>query len=286
MSSAPLIVITGATGFIGAATVAHFTAKGFSVVTAGRKKQSEQLPHIDFDLTADTAELKLPANTQIVIHAAYLTAQQHKNAFELNLKGTQRLLDAAQKAGVHHFIFLSSLSALPDAQSVYGQQKMACEKRVLERGGSVLRPGLVIGNGGLFAAMQKHIAAGKRIPLFGGGQQPLQTVYIGDVLLALEKMSAENHRGAFTLATPEPIPYRRFFELVAAHENKQAKFIHLPFGPLKLALQLAAWLHIRLPINRDNLVGLQTMRRIHSSDDLKKLGIVLKDAAASIALLN
>ncbi|MFN8714025.1 MAG: NAD-dependent epimerase/dehydratase family protein [Bacteroidota bacterium] len=286
MSDAPVIVITGATGFIGAAAAAHFSAKGFTVITAGRKKLNN-FENIHFDLTDEYPDgIKLPHNTQIILHAAYLTLQQNKNAFELNLNATRLLLDAAKKADVKQFIFLSSLSALPDAISVYGKQKFACENLVLQNGGCVVRPGLVIGRGGLFAAMQKHIAAGKRIPIFGKGTQPLQTVFIGDLLLAFEKIAAENRSGAYTIAVQEPIPYRRFFELIAEHCGKTANFINLPFTPVKFLLRIASWLRISLPVSSDNLAGLQTMRHINSADDLKKLGIVLKDAAESIQLIS
>jgi nucleoside-diphosphate-sugar epimerase len=286
MSDAPVIVITGATGFIGAAAADYFSAKGFKVVTAGRKKLAEY-EYIPFDLTHNqSTEIILPNNTQVVLHAAYLTVQQNKNAFELNLNATRLLLDAAKKAEVKQFIFLSSLSALPDAISVYGKQKFACENLVLQNGGCVVRPGLVIGRGGLFAAMQKHIAAGKRIPVFGGGIQPLQTVFISDLLDAFEKLISKNSSGAYTIAVDEAIPYRRFFELIAVHCAKKARFINLPFAPVKFLLYIAAWFRIQLPVSNDNLAGLQTMRHISSAGDLKKLGIKLKDATESIKLLS
>ncbi|MCU0433938.1 MAG: NAD(P)-dependent oxidoreductase [Bacteroidia bacterium] len=284
--NAPVIVITGASGFIGSAAAGFFMHCGYSVISAGRKPHRNGYTHLHFDLEDETAApLQLPTDTTIVLHAAFVTAQQNNRAYELNVNGTRKLLEAAKQAGVHQFIFLSSLSALPDAVSIYGRQKFACEKLVLENGGTVVRPGLVIGNGGLFASMQKHIAAGKRIPIFNGGNQPLQTVYVSNLLIALHRIIILDVKGIVTIATPEAITYKHFFELVATDANTHAKFINLPLAPVKLLLRMARMLGIKLPVSDDNLAGLQSMRKVESAGDLAKLGMVLKNAEESIRLL-
>jgi nucleoside-diphosphate-sugar epimerase len=284
--SAPVIVITGANGFIGSAAAAYFSARGFSVVTAGRKPHAKGYPHLHFNIEEENSTpLQLPAGTTVLLHAAFVTAQQSKRAYELNVNSTNRLLQAAKQAGVTQFIFLSSLSAHSGAVSVYGKQKLACEKLVLEQNGVVVRPGLVIGNGGLFAQMQTHIVAGRRIPLFNGGQQPLQTVYIDDLLEALHTIITQQRKGAYSIATPQSIPYRQFFEIMARHFNQSPRFLHLPLAPVKFMLRIARKLGIRLAAGDDNLAGLQSMRHIESTADLQRLGITLKDAEKSIALL-
>ena len=284
--SAPVIVITGANGFIGSAAATYFAALGWQVVTAGRKPHRNGYTHLPFNLESNTPlQSRLPQNTDVVLHAAYLTLAQNNRAYELNSAGTKALLDAAAASGVKQFIFLSSLSAKADAVSVYGRQKFACEKMVLAQNGCVVRPGLVIGRGGLFAQMHAHIAAGKRIPLFNGGQQPLQTVYINDLLEALRIIIAQQRKGAFTIATPQSIPYRQFFEIMAKYIGKPARFLNLPLAPVKLLLRMARKLGIRLAAGDDNLAGLQTMQHIACEDDLHTLGLTLKTAEESIAAM-
>ena len=284
--SAPVLVITGANGFIGNAAATYFAALGWQVITAGRKPHRNGYTHLAFDLESETPlQGSLPQNTDVILHAAYLTLTQNNRAYELNRSGTKALLDAAAQCGAKQFIFLSSLSAKADAVSVYGRQKFACEKMVLAQNGCVVRPGLVIGNGGLFAQMHTHIAAGKRIPLFNGGQQPLQTVYINDLLEALRILITQQRIGAYTIATPQSIPYRRFFEIMATHQGKPARFLNLPLAPVKLMLRMARKLGIRLAASDDNLAGLQTMQHIACENDLLALGLTLKTAEESIAAL-
>ncbi|MCA6362600.1 MAG: NAD(P)-dependent oxidoreductase [Bacteroidetes bacterium] len=284
--SAPVIVITGANGFIGSAAAAYFAALGWQVVTAGRTPHRSGYAHLAFNLESERPlQADLPQNTDVVLHAAYLTLTQNNRAYELNRAGTQALLHAAAQCGATQFIFLSSLSAKAGAVSVYGRQKFACEKMVLAQNGCVVRPGLVIGNGGLFAQMHTHLAAGRRIPLFNGGQQPLQTVYINDLLEALHIIITQQRKGAYTIATPQSIPYRQFFEIMARHLDKPARFLHFPLAPVKLMLRIARKLGIRLAAGDDNLAGLQSMQHVASESDLHTLGLTLKTAEESIAAL-
>ena len=70
-------------------------------------------------------------------------------------------------------MLISSLAAFAGARSRYGQANLELERAVLDRGGIVLRPGVVFGAdaGACFGAMAAAIARRPVAPLIGGGWQ-------------------------------------------------------------------------------------------------------------------
>lgn len=271
------LLLTGATGFIGSFLANHFAAKGWNVIALVRALPAETIPNIRFirhDLeTADAFEL--PGPVDLFIHAGYIKQEKGKDAFALNLHAAEVLLDAT--ATIPNRIFLSSLSADENALSVYGKQKAAIEKHFLEGNGTVIRAGLVIGDGGLFASMRTYLEKRKLIPLFGKGDQPVQFVFVNELATAIEKIAATNAKGRFVVATDTPVPYREFYSRLCDHLKVRPRFVRIPFWLAGMLIRFAGFFGIKLPVTKDNLLGLKQMKRVPSAADLEKLGMKLRD---------
>ncbi len=278
------IAITGANGFIGSALARFFESNGHDVIRLQRQPaQAEN--SMAFDLTAPKFDTAAFVQMDVLIHTAYIKADQHKDAFKHNIEGSKMLLQQAQKDGVKQIIFLSSLSAHAQAESVYGKQKFQLAKNFRDAGATVVRPGLVLGNGGLFLAMKKQLQKSPRIPVFGNGQQPIQTVHVDDLILAIDKVIAQNMTGEFCVAEPVPVAYTEFYGALATHFQREAKWIKLPLGLLLFAVRTVEKLHLPFPISSETLLGLKYLHLIESETDLKKIGITLRNWKASIASL-
>lgn len=102
------ILLTGASGFLGSQIKSNL-APAHNIVTIGRQSSNS----ISCDLATQTPTLE---HIDAVIHAAgkahlYPRTEEEKQAFfDINVKGTQRLLDALEHTAIHHFIFVSSVS--------------------------------------------------------------------------------------------------------------------------------------------------------------------------------
>lgn len=150
MSGAPLIALTGATGFVGKAALAALTARGIRVRALARTVPAERATAewIEGGLADGGALAALTQGAEAVIHVAGLTTARDPEEFErANVEGTLALVEAARAAGVPRFVFVSSLAAREPRLSAYGASKARAEKIVAASGldWTIVRPPGVYG---------------------------------------------------------------------------------------------------------------------------------------------
>lgn len=262
------IVISGASGFLGLYLSKYFLAKGYRITGLVRK-----LPQTEEGIIYANASLENPPDTSVFegadvfIHCAYVKGEE-----QLNINGSKAYLEAAQKAGVKKSIFISSMAAHSEALSVYGRQKFKLEKE-FGGGNAIVRPGLVIGNGGLFNETVNHIKTKGVIPLIAGGKQPLYTVHIDDLARAVETIIERDLNGAYYVAEPEATVYRDFYTYLAQRLGKKVRLVPVSYGLLNFAFSIAELLGIKLGVGKENLLGLKAAKRFDVQSDLDKLGL-------------
>ncbi len=180
------VAVTGARGFIGRHLTTFLTERGDDVVSINRD---------DWDLASGTApSATLLADCNGVVHLAALVhvrGQSTDEAFtrkmvETNVRGTGLLANAAVRAGVQRFIFMSSASVYGRAvngqiidensplrpETAYGRSKVAAEEalRAISRESDLasvaLRPPLVYGAGapGNFRTLLRAASRGFPVP--------------------------------------------------------------------------------------------------------------------------
>nr|WP_315185842.1 SDR family oxidoreductase [uncultured Albidiferax sp.] len=195
------VLVTGATGFVGRALLAHLqTQRQFKVRAAVRPSSVARLPagvaHVQVgDLDADTDWQAALAGMDAVVHLAARVHVMHEQASDplqafrqVNVVGSKRLAQMAAQAGVQRLIFLSSIkvngeSTLADQpfcetspcapQDGYSISKLETEQAlhsVARDSGlalTILRPPLVYGHGvgANFAALARAVASGIPLPL-------------------------------------------------------------------------------------------------------------------------
>src|SRR5262245_11586233 len=239
------IALTGATGYTGARLAAALCARG-DVVSALVRPASmghaaSGLRAVEGDLADPRALAQLVEGAEAVIHVAavYRTAGHPDSYYrEVNVAGTERLLEAAARAGVRRFVHTSTVGVhghveRPPADEdspirpgdVYQATKAEAEALALgyhrTRGVpvAVVRPGAIYGPGEqrllkLFRAIARGAYA-----IVGSGRAFYHPVYIDDLLdgflLALERPEAVGQ--AFILAGPRYVSQRELAALIARH---------------------------------------------------------------------
>ena len=275
MTEPQKIIITGANGFIGSELAAHFAGKGwtvFALIHNMPAKNIQNVIYIKYDL-ADPVEEYCFEEANYLIHFAYVKHDKKKNAGQLNIDGTIRLLNAGRKHQLQKIIFLSSMSAREDAKSHYGIQKFKLEKLFNTGNDCIIRPGLVIGNGGLLKNMVDFIKKYKIAPLINGGRQPVQTLFIGDLVKAVNHIFLKDLTGKFIVAEKNAVSYREFYTALFAKLGMKSKFLPVSYALLMAVLNVSDRFGIRLPVSKENLLGLKNLSEADVANDLNTLEI-------------
>lgn len=142
--------MTGGTGFVGQALLDLMAQRGVSTRALARNVPNAllEVEWISGNLADQAALERLVAGADAVIHIAGLTNTPDPADFEVaNVTGTKAMLNAAKKAGVKRFIFVSSLSAREPQLSAYGASKARAEELVAASGldWTMVRPPAVYG---------------------------------------------------------------------------------------------------------------------------------------------
>lgn len=240
------VLLTGANGFIGRHVAASLTAAGHTVLGTSRGAGQAITWRIEDPFPHDAME---PVDA--VIHLAwdfFSAAGAH-----LSAEATIRLARDLHEAGVPRQIFISSGSAGPHASSAYGACKYRVEMALAEIPGTIsVRPGLVLGDGGLFGRIARIARITPIVPLPDGGHGLVSVIRIEALaqrLAALVSASANDRQ--IVIAEPQPRPLRALVREAAGRRL----ILPVPSALLEPVLALTERIGLRLPITRDNLLG-------------------------------
>lgn len=143
----------------------------------------------------------------------------------------------------------------------------------MEQNGTAIRPGLILGNGGMFASMRDYLRRKRNIPVFNGGTQPLQTVFVNDLIAAIDTLISSDLKGVFTFCEHDPVHYKEFYAELCRQLKVTPRFISIPFWVAGCMVSCANAVGITLPFNHDNLKGLKLMRGHSSKEDAEAIGV-------------
>jgi nucleoside-diphosphate-sugar epimerase len=285
------VAITGASGFLGGALCRACAERGW--VVRALVRDPTRFPALGgvtplrLDLP-DGIEDDSLAGADVLVHCAYATRESDLDrARRVNEEGTRRLLEATRRGGGGGGggpYNTPPAPAPPPAPSYYARSKHALERLFDPARDAVVRPGLIVGpdGHGLFQQLLDNMRRLRVVPLFGGGVQPLQTVYVDDVCEAIVRIVERGLTGVFNVAEPEPPTLRAFLTEMADRLRLRVRFVPLPFGPVLAAVRGMEALHVPFPLRSESLLGLQGLRRVAVADDLARLEMRVRPAADSL----
>lgn len=229
------VLVTGGTGYLGAAIVRALHARGHVPVVFSRRASSAGLPGVPHDGDVrDVRALRLAAErVDAIVHAAALVSIWRPNPREfdeVNVTGLVNVLDIARAAGIAKIVYTSSFMALPPAGHTqplrandYQRTKVRAlqEARAAAAAGApiaILVPGVVYGpgadtEGNLVGRLIRDHLAG-RLPGIVGASRVWSYTYVDEAagahVDALERPSA---LGEFIVGGAN-VPQMRVFEVL------------------------------------------------------------------------
>jgi nucleoside-diphosphate-sugar epimerase len=279
--------ITGARGFIGRHAVESFAARGFETHAYQRAAAPSPFAGVTvhrFEMP-DAIDERSFEGLGVLIHGALVEyGPAHRDADRVNLAGAERVIAIARHHGTR-LIFLSTLSAHDGARSHYGLNKLELERRFDPARDCILRLGLVLGNGGLFGGMVDAIRGSQFVPLPDGGRQPIQTLWMGDLLDVLERVATRAVTGRYDLATSEVYTMRELYQSLIDGLGVKRTLVPVPLALVGFGVSVLETLRIPFSINRENVLGLQCLRAFDNVSDLAALELKPLSLRESVAKL-
>ncbi len=260
------VLLTGGSGFLGSHIAEQLCAAGHHVRALVRKSSNkkflESLSQVEFAYGSveDVASVASAVEgVDAIIHSAGLVKARNAAEFhEVNVLGTQHLLDAAiaRTPKLKRFVHVSSLAAVgpsPDGKPVstekepnpvtnYGRSKLASERvvRAVQHllPVTIIRPPMIYGprdneSFAFFQSVQRGV-----LPLLGDGQNTLSMIYATDAAAAcVRAIDADVPSGSSYFVEDGTVyVWKEALEQLEAALGKRAFLrVGLPLGVLKLA---------------------------------------------------
>jgi nucleoside-diphosphate-sugar epimerase len=259
------VALTGATGYTGFHVLQALLRRGDEVSALARPASIRpELRHtaarlVEGNLSDRAALEALVEGADAVVHVAavYRTAGHPDGYYhDVNVAGTERLLEAAAKRGARRFVHTSTVgvhghvagppadeSSPMDPSDVYQRTKAEAETLALRFGAgrgievAAVRPGAIYGPGETRLLKLFRAIARGRYAIVGSGRPFYHPVYIDDLvagfLLALDHPDAPGE--AFIIAGPRYVSQSELARLIAAATGGKLLPFHIPALPIQLA---------------------------------------------------
>jgi nucleoside-diphosphate-sugar epimerase len=270
--------VSGGTGFTGAALAKRLIEKGHEVRVLDNQEGLflDELKQVGAQVTlgsvTDGAVVdKLTEGCDRVYHlaAAFRKVNLGKPVYwDVNVEGTRRMLEAAERHRVPRFVYCSTCGVHGDVEKppasedapiapadYYQYTKYEGEvvaREFLDRGMwiSILRPAAIYGPGDpeRFFMIYKRVAKGRFIFL-GDGSTTYHPLYIDNLVDAFELASeVDAAKGqAYLIADEEYVPIKTLVLGIAEALGVKLKVIHLPFWPVYAAAVVCETIYKPLP---------------------------------------
>jgi uncharacterized protein YbjT (DUF2867 family) len=273
-----VILIVGATGFIGRRLVLSLREAGHRVIAVSRHAAMDaDAIAADFtnDLDAAVWEPRL-AGVDVVINAVGILRERGQQTFDtIHTRGPQALFAACVSAGVKKVIQISALGA-DEGTSGYFTSKRAADTYLaaLPLSWIIVQPSLIFGAGGASAGLFTLLASLPVIPLPAGGHQRVQPIHIDDAVRAIREIVETNvvERRRVALVGPAPVTLKDFLQSLRARmQLPRARFISVPAAVMHAAAAVAELLPGSL-LDRETLSMLNAGNTAPPEDTQRLLG--------------
>lgn len=254
-----VVLLTGATGFIGGHVLRALLDAGHDVRAVARRP-GPAIPGVVWAV-GDFSRQHAPedwaavvAGVDAVVNAVGIIREVPGQTFEaLHTRAPVALFRAARAAGVRRLVQVSALGCDDRAPEPYFRTKRVADRVVEELGGVVLRPSFVWGPGDLSMRFFRQLAALPVVPVVGDGAYRVQPVHVGDVARAVVRAVEGEARGAFDVGGDDALSFDELLDALRLRMGRSAApKLHVPL-PLIRLVAAATDAVGRGPITRDEL---------------------------------
>jgi uncharacterized protein YbjT (DUF2867 family) len=261
--------VVGATGFVGSHLVPHLLESGQTVIAISR--DGRRLPGWGdgvearaANVTSDDLEAALAGADAVVNLAAIPRETGGRRFVEVNVRGTQRVVEAAERIGVMRFVHLSVLGVADDPKLAYLHSKWRGEEavRASRLEWVVLRPSLMFGTGdGFFNLVKTTLRwwSPGIVAIPGRGDARFQPLSVDDLAIAVETSltDAERARSVYEIGGPDWLTYGQIVDAVMAATGMRRLKLGVPIPLISALTAVTDRILPIVPVSHDQISSLQ-----------------------------
>jgi len=262
-----VILVTGATGFIGAEILRRASRRGWRVRGLARHPERAEalgrLPHVELfrgDVSRPDELHEALEGVETVIHLVGIIVETRAQSYEdVHVTGTRNAVEATRRAGISRYVHMSALGVEAGRDvSDYYRTKWRAEEIVRGAGleSTIFRPSVVFGrDDDFFNRFVRILRWSPVVPLPAGGRSRFQPVWIGDVaecFLQATRME-RTPEPAYDVAGPEIMTLKEIVRTLMEVTGRRRPIVALPVAPLRLGAAVLETALPSPPVTRDQL---------------------------------
>lgn len=235
-----MILLTGATGFIGNRVLSDLSKKNMQIRCLSRKPALSQNPNIAY-VTGDVLDYDSLVSATVGVDTLYYfihmmgnqPAGEQKKFDELDRLAINNTVRACRENGVKRIIHLTGMRNPGEKLSHHLESRKEVEEIIRNSGidHTIFRASIIIGRGGAaFDILETAVRKLAIIPIFEWEKTRVQPIYIDDVIRYLVECldRKETINKCYDIGCSQVLTYKELIEQYAEELGLKRKYIRIP----------------------------------------------------------
>jgi uncharacterized protein YbjT (DUF2867 family) len=277
-----VILVTGATGFVGPNVVHALRERDLPVRCLVRKPSSGTASTlaawgcelVQGDVTDAGSLMRGVDGVEVVVHLVAIRQGSDEQFRQVMEQATRELVAVATPVGVRRIVLMSALGTSEETRDLvpYYRAKWEMEQTVAASGLEyvIFRPSFIFGrDGGILSTFLKLARLAPVTPIIGSGERRIQPIWVDDVasyFAAAVGLPEANGR-IFELGGPDVVSWNEFWAQLKQSLGQHRPSVHVPVGLMRMNALVTERLPGNIPLTRDLLKMLEYGDNTVSNDD-------------------
>lgn len=285
-----MILLFGATGFVGGTILRHLLKNGLAVTGLIRDGSKTGglvalgCKAVVGDIFDSQTIRQALEGCEYLINAVGIIVEKGRETFEkVHFELVRTQVDAAREAGIKKFIQISALGTRAESASEYHKTKYKAEEFIRQSGlnYTIFQPSVIFGPGDGFINFFADFA--RKAPFLpvigGGGASGVQPIYIEELaqMVRISLTEPRADRKTYRVGGPKSYSMRDIMKFICETTGRRRLIVSLPFPIARVQAFFMEKLMREPPLTRDQLKMLREDNTCSTEEIIRDFGIELSE---------